>query len=327
MTQLYKQHSADDDIIEINNPSAEQDLLYVPPDDLDGLQPGAWLKRLREQKSLSVEHVADRLFLNIAVITALEEGNYAELPPPIFVRGYIRSYAKLLEVPSSDQLVLAYNAMQPDESMPDMTPQIKYKDQVSNVSSKDWRVRLFSIIFFLLVAIFLVLGGVRTLSNHSPFGDSINASIPEINDDANSALEHTLVLPNLSETGTGLTYIPPLEEEEAVDQVAISVVTANNGNNDTPAELVVFTTEQLHTAIVRYTQDSWTRIMDNANERVFEGIGKAGQSITVRGEPPFNMRFGVMQGVTVEYKNEIMRVDNHPRRDGRTVIIGEPLPE
>lgn len=320
--QLYKQH--DEDIIGVNNLTDDTPSMPPPPDDLDGLQPGAWLRRLREQKSLSVEHIADRLFLNIDVVTALEEGDYASLPPPIFVRGYIRSYAKLLEVPSSDQLVQVYNSLQPDESIPEIPTQIKYKDQVSNVSSKDWRVRLFSYVFFLVIAVFLVLGGVRTLSNN-PFGetDNNNVELPEINND--SATE-TLVLPNLSETGTALTYIPPLEEEEPVDQVAISVVTTDEDVSEEPP-VETFTTEQLHTAIINYRQDSWTRVLDNTNEKVFEGIGKAGQSVTIRGEPPFNMRFGVMQGVTVEYKNESLQVENHPQRDGRTVIIGEAIPE
>ncbi|MCV6637188.1 RodZ domain-containing protein [Candidatus Albibeggiatoa sp. nov. NOAA] len=341
MTTTYGNDAAEDGVIKVTTvdsaegeqaESAEQ----VPEAiDLNGLKPGEWLKQLREQKNLSIEHVADRLYLDTGVVTALEDGDYAALPPPIFVRGYIRNYAKLLEVPSSDELVGAYNSVQPDESLPMITPQIHYGGQVNTVNSKDWRVRAFTFLFILAVAILVVLGGIR-LSNKPMQQGGVVMELPETTENAG---ESTLALPrlNIEATTEETTFEPPaiestsLETSEAsddVENVTISLTSTDDTDTQeaTPAP-PTFTAEQLHTVVINYSMDSWTRIIDNANEKVFEGVAKAGRSITVTGEPPFKMRFGVVQGVTVEYKNEVITVENHPNRSGRSFTIGEPLPD
>lgn len=62
--------------------------------------PGQKLRQAREKKGLSREAVASKLFLHQGYIQSLEEDNYKRLPGPTFVKGYMRSYCKLLEIPS-----------------------------------------------------------------------------------------------------------------------------------------------------------------------------------------------------------------------------------
>ncbi len=338
MTAIYGNDLAEDVVVDTTIAEVAEDgqQASIPETvESNGLKPGQWLKQLREQKSFSVEHVADRLYLDAGVVTALEEDNYAALPPPIFVRGYIRNYAKLLEVPSSDELVNAYNAIQPDVSLPTkiIAKKIKYDGQVHTVSSKDWRVQIFTYAFFLTVAVLLVLGGIRTLSNNQ---STQNVPLPlEINNGAET--EHSIAIPLPEDSTDETAYEPPSENSELdnsnnsandVDEVTIAVTSTEDGNvqNETTVK-PTFTAEQLHTVVVNYNADSWTRITDNTNEKVYEGIAKAGRSVTVTGEPPFKMRFGVVEGVTVEYKNELIVVATHPSRSGRSITIGEPLPD
>ena len=56
------------------------------------------LSSARKEVKWSVEDVAANLNLRIAVIEALEADDYSDLPGPTFVRGYLRSYARLLGV-------------------------------------------------------------------------------------------------------------------------------------------------------------------------------------------------------------------------------------
>ncbi|NIR28041.1 MAG: helix-turn-helix domain-containing protein [Gammaproteobacteria bacterium] len=66
-----------------------------------GADPGAG-SRLREARvaaGLSVEEVATRLHLYPKTIAHIEGDDYAHLPAPTFVRGYLRAYARLLELP------------------------------------------------------------------------------------------------------------------------------------------------------------------------------------------------------------------------------------
>ncbi|NNG13148.1 MAG: helix-turn-helix domain-containing protein [Halobacteria archaeon] len=68
---------------------------------------GAQLRAARKQCNLGIEQVARELHLDSAIIEALESDNQAALPAPIFVQGYVRSYARLVGLPE-DEMVRSY---------------------------------------------------------------------------------------------------------------------------------------------------------------------------------------------------------------------------
>jgi len=55
---------------------------------------GQQLKRAREQKGLSIAAVADAQHLRPAVIQAIEDGNYEQIDSELFLKGYVRTYAR-----------------------------------------------------------------------------------------------------------------------------------------------------------------------------------------------------------------------------------------
>ena len=65
---------------------------------------GAQLQAAREQRELTLEQVARQLRLDVEVIEALENDTAEQLAAPIFVQGYLRSYARLLGLPESSVL-------------------------------------------------------------------------------------------------------------------------------------------------------------------------------------------------------------------------------
>lgn len=71
--------------------------------------PGTRLRAARRQHKLAIEEVARELHLDAAVIEAIENDNQAALPAPIFVQGYVRSYARLVGLPE-EELVRLYDA-------------------------------------------------------------------------------------------------------------------------------------------------------------------------------------------------------------------------
>lgn len=86
----------------------------IPP---QGNRPGQLLKRAREAKNLSVAAIATQMNLDLRIVEALEAGDESTLPAPIFVRGYLRGYARLVDVPESEVLS-AYQAQAPQEPVP-----------------------------------------------------------------------------------------------------------------------------------------------------------------------------------------------------------------
>lgn len=70
--------------------------------------PGQQLRRAREAQGRTVRAVGSSLNLSADRVTALEEDDDERLPPPTFVRGYLRAYARLVEL-DPEAVVEAYN--------------------------------------------------------------------------------------------------------------------------------------------------------------------------------------------------------------------------
>lgn len=70
--------------------------------------PGERLKLARQSKGLTIADVASQLNLSCRYIQALEDSDFGVLPGTAFVKGYIRAYARCLEIPA-DELVGRFN--------------------------------------------------------------------------------------------------------------------------------------------------------------------------------------------------------------------------
>jgi cytoskeleton protein RodZ len=68
---------------------------------------GERLRQAREAAGLGVADVAQRLKMPVRVVESLESGDWDRLDAPVFVRGQLRSYARLLGVRIDDQLPVA----------------------------------------------------------------------------------------------------------------------------------------------------------------------------------------------------------------------------
>lgn len=71
--------------------------------------PGQILKEAREAKGLSQREVADQLRLRKQIIELLEVDDYSTFSTPTFIKGYLRAYAKLLDLDDTE-LFQAYKA-------------------------------------------------------------------------------------------------------------------------------------------------------------------------------------------------------------------------
>ena len=80
---------------------------------------GERLRAARERLGLGVVQAAERMLVDTSVIEALEAGNYAQLGPPVFVRGHLHRYAQMLGEPE-EPLMAQYSALQESQLSPDL---------------------------------------------------------------------------------------------------------------------------------------------------------------------------------------------------------------
>ena len=94
------------DELKMNTDDMNELDVVVPPEPEMGL--GAQLRLARERAGLGLSEVARNLHVTNRVIESLEYEQFDELPPPIYVRGYLRQYASLLRM-SPEEVVHLYN--------------------------------------------------------------------------------------------------------------------------------------------------------------------------------------------------------------------------
>ena len=66
--------------------------------------PGKILKAARETRCISISEVAQNLLLSKKIITALEEDDYSKIVAQVYAEGYLKAYAKFLQVPIASVL-------------------------------------------------------------------------------------------------------------------------------------------------------------------------------------------------------------------------------
>lgn len=77
-------------------------------------KPGLVLAEHRMELNYTTEFVAEKLHLRVRVIEMLEDDDYHNMPEPVFVKGYLRAYAKLLGVPH-EPLLSSFNKLHGSE--------------------------------------------------------------------------------------------------------------------------------------------------------------------------------------------------------------------
>ena len=107
----------------------------TPSPQTRNLPPGEQLRNARQGYRWSVEDVAANLNLTVEMVRALESGDTEALPGPTFVRGYLRAYARLMEIDESTVLAGADDAQ--GESIGSVVP-ILGKEAFKNKKGRQW---------------------------------------------------------------------------------------------------------------------------------------------------------------------------------------------
>lgn len=82
--------------------------------------PSRLLSEARERLGFSQKEVADKLYLTTTFIQYIDEGEFTSIPKPAFIKGYLRTYARVVEL-SGDEIVALYEAeLQATEPTPEM---------------------------------------------------------------------------------------------------------------------------------------------------------------------------------------------------------------
>ncbi len=207
---------------------------------------GEQLRAAREQAGLGMADVAGRLRMQIRVVEALEAENWDRLGAPVFVRGQLRSYLRLLKLPES----LADSV--PDATLtqtPELTPRT-YTPPMQRMLDK----AMGRAVYVVITALIVVPVWVATRT-HVGAGDEVTAS-----------------LGLADETGT-----PPAATRPAGPMP----VTASLGGLPKRAPVApVVDADDVDAAqelVLRFNGDSWMQVDGRDGRQVEQALVRAGQ--------------------------------------------------
>jgi cytoskeletal protein RodZ len=67
-----------------------------------GLTVGQYLQKQREEKKIPIEYVAEKTRITLANLQALEKDDFHRLPGEFFTRGFLRTYAKFVQLDTAE---------------------------------------------------------------------------------------------------------------------------------------------------------------------------------------------------------------------------------
>lgn len=109
---------------------------------------GAQLASVREQKGYTIEYVANKLHLRSRVIELIENNEFNALPGPVFIKGYLRAYAKLLEI-SPDPYLAVFN----DQHVAEKKPERALWQSKRESNKAEHLIRWFTVLFAIGVVV------------------------------------------------------------------------------------------------------------------------------------------------------------------------------
>ncbi len=286
----------------------------ITPEDISS--PGAHLRDVREKNKMSIKHVADKLFLDTRVIKSLEADEYNDLPPTIFVRGYLRNYAKLLEVPSKPVLeIFARNTTdQPEQKLSYLSPQSKRNRETS--SQDLWP----TIGTFIVIITLIILAVLWQVYPTTPVGSQTPVNNNERTNDSSwpSALYEPIVEPN-----TTLSPTVANSNKPETFETTPGATPPNTATKPSPNSGIASLPPGQQTMQVHFKNKVWMRIFDAKSQKLYDGISKAGKVVSLTGFPPFRASVG-NTGVEIEYAGNTKNIKHYPKYKGRSrsFIIG-----
>ncbi len=128
---------------------------------MDSGKIGSLLRGKREALGLTVATVVERTKIKRSYIEAMERGDFAVFEQPVYIRNFVRTYARFLKIPESD--MMAHLGGGPATFVAPVQPVAAASDPVEDAAadeSEDKKTFSFGLISVLLV---LVLGGSYAL--------------------------------------------------------------------------------------------------------------------------------------------------------------------
>lgn len=271
--------------------------------------PGKILAQARKDKGLSVADVARSLRLSVRQIEAIDADDFDKLPGKTFLRGFIRNYAKLLQLDPEPLLQgrLAATPQQRFQAQAITVPasRVEYSPPrgqrtFSTAPARPWLKFLLAAFVVLVLAggaaYELLRGGdIRTVVVKpagepavESAGDNVPLALPSVQPQT-QANPQPLALPAAAPAPKIETQAVPVQPPSGAEAAAQA------------GSRVKFS----------FSGESWVDIRDKNGRSIYKQLGHAGDEQTITGPPPLFLTIGKADNVKVLYNDKPVDLAPH----------------
>lgn len=311
----------------------------------DAVGVGDRLRAVREAQGLAQDELAQALNLPVRVVRALEEDDDAQLPGATFVRGYIRSWARLAGEPA-EPLLAAYEARAGrPRPMVEPTPWLEPVSTGTRVLHHRPGLVMIVVTLILVAAGALVLFGIGPDALERSAAAPGSASAPAIESDRAapepsptapppdrpadgeaagddpSAAEVPVAEVPVAEPSPGeapVAEVPVAEAPVTEDPVAADVVIERSADGS-GTRVLAGGESRLRLA---FSDECWVEIRDRTDRVVHRDLHREGQVLALLGPAPFRVRLGYAPAVDLSYNDSRVPLAPHTRNDVASLVIG-----
>jgi len=304
------------------------------PDD-GQLMIGVVLKDAREQRKMTVEDVCTHLRISPHQVKALESDNFSALPEAMITRGFIRNYARLLQI-DAEPLLKAYRTFVPSAAPRALT----LKSENILITGKDKQPWLKYIIASLVIA--LLLGIWQYYMDYSSKPPAQQAIVPaettdkvkEANANEGTAVETmpapatqvselpVAALPAAERVSNDEAQTTPAPDSAAPDAISPAPQTTTAANSSPQSSSDVKPAEKTTAKIkFSFSEVSWVNVTDRNKKMIFDRIMPAGSEEIVQGEPPLEVVIGNAPGSKLMFNDKLVDLAPYTRSNVARVTL------
>ncbi len=288
---------------------------------------GELLRTHRLKRNLSQEEVASELRMDVRQLDALENNRFDAFSGTVFVQGYLRNYAKLLDLDPAP-IIDEFNKV--SKTTPPEIVAIK-KVMTSAGGAAQIPLSQFTPVVVGIVVLALILW----------LGDNLYGFIKEVTKtteivDTESGLTEIDVLDRFQEAqerlnadaGTATSF----DESEQAEGLASETQTSSDSSlselsaaplsESESGSVSVFEAPEVR-VVFRFREDSWIEVFDANDTRLLARIGAAGSEKIITGIPPLRVVLGNAPAVDVEFEGKPYKLRINPNTQVARFNLGQ----
>ena len=293
-------------------------------EDMEVMGPGQILSDARKKMGLSQEDVAIKLNFRTTLVNEIENEVFDTSMPETFNRGYLRNYAKLVNV-SQEDVMASYEQLNVAKTQAsELQSFSKGTEKLAESNRIMW-------ISYLILAILIGSTVVWWMQNNTAEGlketaETKKESAGNIEIQQPDLLEKTtissMLVPTVENTNTESIIEKTSAPNATLNQDSLNITNPvmqienvqvnEEAATQTESPLVNDVTEKTELEVTStnvtftFSGDCWVNISDATGERIAWGVKKLGYVMKISGQAPFNVTLGRPELVAIDFSDEII---------------------